>query len=72
VVQEPADRGEVAVVFFGEGHVRGILEHYKFGVRQPPGYVCGGAGRAYPVVAPGQYQHRVPHRTEPVFDVDPP
>ena len=71
-VQEPANRGEVAVTFFGEGHVRGILEHDKLGVRQPPGHVCGGAGRAHPVVAPGQHQHRVPHRTEPVFDVDPP
>jgi hypothetical protein len=71
-VEELADRRQVAVLLFGEHHVRGVVEHDQFGVRQPPRHLLRRADRARAVVAPGEHKHRMRHLAEPMFDVDPP
>ena len=54
-IEELADRCEEVVLFFGEHHVRGILEHDKLRVRQSPRHVLRRANRARPVVTAAQY-----------------
>src|SRR5262249_14765550 len=70
-VEELADGREEAVLFFGEHHVRGVLENDKLRVRQPPRHVLRRADRARPVVAAAQHQYRMGHLAQPVLDVDP-
>ena len=70
-VEELADGRQEAILFFGKHHVRGVLEHDKLRVRQPPGHVLRRADRARPVVAAGQHQYGMRHLAQPVLDVDP-
>src|SRR5262249_50540252 len=65
------DGREEAVLFFGEHHVRGVLEQDKPRVRQPPRHVLRRADRARPVVAAAQDQYWMGHLAQPVLDVDP-